>query len=299
MRFGKYSFQVSNRDKVFFPSNGITKGDLIDYYIKISDVMIPHLKDRPLSMQRFPDGIGEEGFYQKELPDYFPDWIGRVEVELEEENGSQMQVVCSCEASLIYLVDKGCVTFHVWPCRSDKLEYPDKLVFDLDPPDDDFEVVREAAFAIRDLFDDIKISSYPMTTGSRGVHIVAPIDRNYTFDEVRAFAEDVVRLLSKKNSDLFTVENRKDKRKGRLYLDTMRNVYGQTSVAPYSVRPIDGAPVATPLEWSELRGSSLNSQSYNMGNIFRRLGKRKDPWRRIYSYAQSLDEPRKLLNSLE
>lgn len=299
MSFGSITVQVTNRDKVFFPSDGITKGELIDYYVRISDIMLPHLKDRPTTLQRFPEGIKEEGFYQKEVPNYFPDWVERVKVETVGEDGSQQQVVCNNKATLAYLADKGCITIHIWPSRRDKLNYPDKLVFDLDPPDDDFEIVRDAALAMKKLFDKIELSSYPMTTGSRGIHIVAPIDRSENYDKVRQFAKRVVDFLANQNSDVFTVENRKDKRKGRLYLDTLRNAYGQTSVAPYSVRPIDGAPIATPLEWEELHESSLNSQSYNLENIFRRLGQTKDPWSRIYSYSQSLNKPSESLKSLK
>jgi bifunctional non-homologous end joining protein LigD len=296
LHIGRRRLTVSHMDKVFFPDAGLTKGDVVEYYRRLADTMLPHLRDRPLSLQRFPDGIGEEGFYQKDAPDYFPVWIRRVEVEVKEDKATQPQVVCDDAASLVYLASQACLTLHPWLSRADALDRPDKLIFDLDPPDDDFGPVRAAARALRGLLDDVGLVPYLMTTGSRGLHVAVPLDRQAEFDDVRAFAHDLAALLARREPKRFTVATRKAERKGRLFLDYLRNAYGQTAVAPYALRAKPGAPVATPLDWDELDDASLRSQTYTLGNIFRRLGQKDDPWRQMMRHRRSLDDPRQRLD---
>jgi bifunctional non-homologous end joining protein LigD len=288
-----HTVEISHRDKVFFPDKGLTKGDLVDYYQRIAQVMLPHLAGRPISMQRFPDGITGEGFYQKEAPDYFPDWIRQVEVLVEGEGEKQPQVVVDSSATLAYLANQACITPHTWLSRAGRLDQPDKLIFDLDPPEDDFDIVREAAFALHDLLEKAGLPAYVMTTGSRGLHVVLPLKASEGFDTVRDFAHGIAAALAAGEPEKWTVEVRKAKRNGRLFLDTMRNAYAQTSVPPYAVRALPGAPVAAPIEWDELRDRQLNSQTYSMMNIFRRLGQKPDPWADIYDHAMSLDHARK------
>ncbi len=295
-RFGRYTVETSNEDKVLFPDVGITKGDLIDYYTGVADTMLPHLKDRPLSMQRFPDGIAEDGFYEKKVPAYFPDWVDRVSVSTSQ--GRQQQVVCSNAATLAYLGQQACITPHVWLSRRDRLDVPDRLVVDLDPPGDDFEPVREAAFLARELFDDIGLTSYAMTTGSRGVHVVVPLARRDGFDDVRKFSQRFAKLLAAGNEDRLTVAQKKKDRGDRVYLDTSNNAYGQTTVAPYAVRARDGAPVATPLDWDELRDAKTTARRWTLGSIPRRLAQRDDPWRQFARRGASLDSARQKLEEL-
>ncbi|OPX70999.1 MAG: ATP-dependent DNA ligase [Methanoregulaceae archaeon PtaB.Bin009] len=283
-----HEIMVSNTRKVFFPDAGITKGDLINYYQKIAATMLPHMKGRPVSMERFPDGIGEEGFYQKEVPDYFPPWIRRIRVDLVE-GGAQDQVVCDSAATLVFLADQGCITPHTWLSLEGNLGQPDQLLVDLDPPDADFEPVREAAFLVKEFLDDLGLRSCVMTTGSRGLHVIVPIRPDLSFDQVREHAKEMAGDLASRNQKLLTDEIRKEKRKGRVFLDVLRNAYGQTSVPPYAVRPRPGAPIATPVEWDELSHESLVSASYTIRNIFRRLGQKEDPWKDIFSHRQSLD----------
>jgi bifunctional non-homologous end joining protein LigD len=285
------TIQVANLDKVIFPNQGITQGDLMDYYRRIAGTMLPYLEGRPLTMQRFPDGIQNDGFYQRKAPDYFPDWIRRIAVEVEEDNAKHLQVICDSEATLVYLVDQGLVTPHVWLSQADKLHYPDKLIFDLDPPDSDFKPVRLAAESLHDLLDDLGLAVFVMTTGSRGAHVVVPLDRSADFDAVRGFAKDVAQVLAGREPDRLTVEARKDERGDRLFLDYLRNAYGQNSVAPYAVRAKPDAPVATPLDWEELSDPDLHSQSYTMKNVFRRLGQKEDPWKGMMRHARSLSDP--------
>ena len=297
IKVGSRTIEVANLDKVMFPDEGITQGDLMDYYRRVSETMLPYLKGRPLTMQRFPDGIGEEGFYQKEAPDYFPDWIRRVSIEVKEEGQEQPQVICDDVATLVYLVDQGCITLHVWLSRADKLTHPDKLIFDLDPPDDDFELVRSAAQSLREMLESVGLLPFVMTTGSRGLHVVVPLDRSTDFDTVRSFAKDLAGILAEREADRLTTEVRKNKRGNRLLLDYLRNSYGQNTVAPYAVRAKPGAPVATPLDWDELSDSNLHSQTYTMQNIFQRLGQKEDPWKGMMRHARSLSEPRRQLDN--
>lgn len=289
--------EVSAADKVLFPDAGVTKGDLAGYYARIADTMLPHLEGRPVTMQRFPDGIGEEGFYQKKAPGHFPDWIRRVSIEVEERNESQPQVVCDDAATLLYLADQACITPHVWLSRANAFHHPDRLIFDLDPPSDDFDPVRFAARQLRDTLDEVGLSPFVMTTGSQGAHVIVPLDGSAAFDTVRTFAKDLADVVAARHPDRLTTAFRKNKRQGRLFLDYLRNAYAQNSVAPYAVRALPGAPVATPLDWDEL-GGDVHAQTYTLDNIHRRMGQTTDPWIDIQDAAGALDAPRNRLDDL-
>ena len=301
----KSTFEIDGRnihlehlDKILFPEDRISKADLVDYYKRMSATMLPHLHDRPLTMQRFPDGIQEGGFYQKEAPDYFPDRIHRVSIRVEEEGEEQDQITCENTATLVYLANQACITPHIWLSKADKIDFPDKLIFDLDPPDHDFAPVRQAAKFFYELLTSLDLQSFIMTTGSRGLHVVVPLDRTMNFDSVREFAHNAAELLAQRHSDQLTTAQRKEKRGNRLFLDYLRNAYGQNSVTPYALRPLPGAPVATPLGWDELDDPYLNAQSYNMNNIFRRLGQKEDPWKRIMDQTYSLTEAQEKLKAM-
>lgn len=291
-----HTIELSSLDKPFFPGEGLTKGDLVDYYRRVAEVMLPHLEGRPLTLHRFPEGIEGEGFFQQNTPAYFPEWIDRVTVE--KEGGETVHVVCNEAATLVYLANQNCVTPHAWLSRTGHLRRPDRLVFDLDPPDDRFELVRRAARSIRELLEALGLVPFLMTTGSRGLHVVAPLVPEADFDAVRAFAHAAAELLAARHPDALTVEQRKDKREGRLFLDYLRNAYGQTAVPPYAVRAKAGAPVATPLSWDELEGPALTARRYTIQNLFHRLGQKSDPWVRIDERAATLEEPQRRLNEL-
>jgi bifunctional non-homologous end joining protein LigD len=199
---------------------------------------------------------------------------------------------------LIYCANQASITQHIWLSKKDKLHYPDKMIFDLDPPEGEFKVVRECAKDFRKLFDELEMAAFLMTTGSKGIHLVLPLDRKAEFDEVREFAKDVAHLLADREPEKYTVETLKKKRKSRLFLDYLRNSYGQTAVAPYSLRARKGAPVATPLDWDEVGKKDLNAQSYHVGNIFRRLGRKEDPWKDFFKKSNSLTKARKKLDDM-
>jgi bifunctional non-homologous end joining protein LigD len=249
-------------------------------------------------MVRFPDGLVGERFYHKNVPEYFPDWIENVRVK--KEDGYVNHLVCNNAATLVYIANQACLTPHVWLSRKDKLDYPDQMIFDLDPPDDDFEPAREAAKLLRGLLEDeLELPTFVKTTGSRGVHLLVPLDRNSDFDTVREFASDVSKLLAKRYPDELTTELRLDKRAGRLFLDYLRNSYGQTAVAPYSLRARKGAPVATPLNWEEIDDRELHSKRYNIGNIFQRLEETGDPWSGMGRRQHSLHNAREILDEMK
>jgi bifunctional non-homologous end joining protein LigD len=289
--------QVTNADRVLFPKDGITKGDLVDYYRRVADTMLPHLRDRPLSMQRFPEGIGRSGFFQQEVSDHFPDWVARAEVP-RRGGGEVVHPVCNDARSLAYLANLGVVTLHTWTSRVGHLERPDRIVFDLDPPEDGGEVapVRDAARRVRDVLDELGLAAFVQTSGSRGFHVVTPLRPEAGFDEVSALAGDVAELIASQDPERLTVERRKAKRAGRLFLDVGRNVYAQTAVAPYSVRPKDGAPVATPIEWSEL--PRTEPRSYTLSSVPRRLARKPDPWASMEDKPGSYQTARERLDAL-
>jgi bifunctional non-homologous end joining protein LigD len=288
--------QVSRPGKVLFPESGVTKADLARYYERVAKQMLPHVKGRPVSMQRFPDGIGNYGFFHKDVPEHFPDWIERVEVR---KAGGTVTHAVTCDAdTLVYLADQACITPHVWLSRIPDLERPDRLVFDLDPSDGGFARVRRAARRTGELLEQLGLVPFAMITGSRGIHVWVPLRPRAGFDEVRRFARDVARLLAERHPKELTVEQRKAKRAGRILIDVMRNGYAQTAVPPYAVRPRPQAPVATPLEWDELSDSRLRPDRFTTRNVFRRLAARGDPWARISRRAKELKQPRRRLDDL-
>ncbi len=293
MKIHNRDIQVSNLEKVLFPDDQITKMDLINYYRKISAVMIPHLRNRPLTMQRYPDGIQDEGFYQKDIPGYFPPWIQRATLD-KREGGEITHVLANDQETLVFLANQACITYHIGLSTQDHINQPDKMIFDLDPPDGRFDLVSKAAWAIKGVLNHVKLDPYLMSTGSRGVHVVVPIIPDFSFNDIRALAKAVAEFVSRENNRDFTTEMEKKNRGNRVFIDYLRNAYGQTSVAPYSIRSMSGAPVATPLEWDELT-SGFNPRKYSMANIFRRLGQKEDPWKNIHSNLQPIHSMKDLM----
>lgn len=277
MKVDGREIEISHPDKVLFPESGITKKDLVDYYVKIAEHMLPFIHDRPLVMRRFPDGLEGEGFYQKEVPEYFPDWISTVEVELKK-GGTQQLVVADNAATLAYLANQACLTPHVWLSTVDSLNEPDRMIFDMDPPGEDWELVKQSSFMLRELLKDKGYDPLVMTTGSKGLHVVVPLDEKRGFDAVREEAQQIAQSMEDEDSEKFTTSASKSDRKKTLYVDTARNAYGQTGVAPYSLRARPGAPIATPVEWDEVSNIG-GPRHYHIGNIFQRLSKKKDIWR--------------------
>ncbi len=281
--------ELDNTEKLFFPDDGITKREMIEYYLRISPLILPHMTGRPVTMHRFPDGIYGDGFYQKEAPAYFPDWITRTAMPREDQANTNY-VLCDSPATLVYLVNQGCITPHLWLSRYDQPRHPDLLIFDLDPTDDDFEQVRKAAIQLRKILTELGLSVFVKTTGSRGLHVTSPLDRKADFELVYSFAKKIARLIVKIDPENLTVEQRIINRGRKVFIDTLRNNYAQTAVAPYALRAIAGAPIATPLEWHELEDANIQPQSFKLRNILQLLGKRVDPWADMWHKTGSIDD---------
>ncbi|MYY05771.1 MULTISPECIES: non-homologous end-joining DNA ligase [unclassified Streptomyces] len=285
--------EISRPDKVLFPDDGITKAELAGYYRTVARRMLPHLRERPLMLERFPDGIGGHGFMQKDVPGHFPDWVHRV--ELPKEGGTVTYPIADDTATLVYLAGQACVTPHRFLSRADRPDHPDRMVFDLDPPRDDFAPVREAALALHALLDELELPSLVMTTGSRGLHVVVALDRRDAFDDVRAFARAAAEVLVARRPDRFTTEARKKARGDRLYLDIQRNAYAQTAVTPYAVRARPGAPVAAPLAWEDIEDPDLDARRWTLRGADALLA--RNPWRHP-PRPRSLSRARTLLDAL-
>ncbi|MDQ1049803.1 non-homologous end-joining DNA ligase [Streptomyces sp. V4I2] len=300
VRAGRRTVEVHRPDKVLFPGDGgakeYTKGDLVDYYRSVAPFMLPHLRGRPLMLERHPDGIEGPRFMQKNTPENYPEWITRV--ELAKEGGTVCHTVCDDTATLLYLADQAALTLHRWLSRVGRVERPDRMVFDLDPSGDtvDFAAVREAAVLLGELLDELKLPSALMTTGSRGLHVVVPVDGHHDFDEVRTFARDVADTLVAGHPDRLTTAARKKERGERLYLDVQRNAYAQTAVVPFTVRAKPGAPVATPLAWSQLDDPGLDARRWTVADAVDQA--RTDPWAGVMSRGRSLGPARRRLNAL-
>ena len=287
LRVGSHHIALTHPDKLMYPGDGITKEDVVDYYRSVAEPFLRHAKGRPLTLQRFPDGIEREGFYQKQASESLPDWMPRVRVPLAD-GSSQVQLSADEEAAVVFLVQQGTIAFHTWGSRRGDLQRPDWIVFDLDPPSgEDFALARDAALELRGMLEDVGLTSFVMVTGSTGIHLRVPIRTGPKFDEARAFARSVVDALARAHPDTMTTEVRKKKRRGRLFLDVARNALGQTAIAPYSLRPRDGAPVAAPLDWDEL-GRIASADRYTMSSLLRRMAQRDDPWKGMGRSAADL-----------
>ena len=296
---GGITVTLSRTDKVLFPADGITKGDLIAYYERVADPMLAFLRDRPIMMARYPDGINGPRLVQKNVPAYFPDWITRAEVP--KQDGTVHHAIFDKPATLVYVANQACIEVHAFLSRTDKLDFPDQLIVDLDPEDQEhFPDVRRAAQWTRELFDgDLGLRSYVRTTGGRGLHVVVPLDRRADFDTVRDFAHQVARVLAARHPDVLTAEQRKDKRGDRLYLDMGRNAYAQTAVASYSVRARPGATVATPLHWDEVEDAGLTPGRFTIRTVPDRLDSVPDPWEGFPGRGQDLSKAAERLTALD
>lgn len=251
-----------------------------------------YLLDRPLVLQRFPDGIDAGGFYQKQVPEFYPGWIDTVDVATAD---GRQRLVCGANREVLaYLANQACITLHAWLARRAHLDRPDQMIFDLDPPSADaFGAVKAAARELRALLDLVGLPSWVKTTGSKGLHVMVVLDGRAGFDAVRALARRIAERLVAAAPRAYTTEQRIAARGDRVYIDVMRNAYAQTAVAPYAVRARRGAPVATPLEWRELDDAALTAQRFTMRNLFERLERRDDPWgdafKRRFSAARAIE----------
>jgi bifunctional non-homologous end joining protein LigD len=284
MRAGRRDVPLTHSGKVLFPDDGITKEDLAAYYRDAAPRMVALVRDRPVSLQRFNDGIARPGFFQKNVERGAPPWLKRVKVG--KRGGSLWHVLANDAATLVWLANQNCITPHVWLARADRLERPDRMIFDLDPATaNDFTLVRRTARELGDVLREVGVEPFAMTTGSKGVHVVVALQRRHAFDKVRDAAVAVAGELVARRPRELTTEFYKRKRDGRLFVDVNRNAYAATAVPPYAVRPLPGAPVATPLDWDELSDRRLTAQRFTLRTV---LDRDPDVWAGIPRAAGAL-----------
>ncbi|MGN6168701.1 MAG: non-homologous end-joining DNA ligase [Solirubrobacteraceae bacterium] len=292
VRAGRRSVEISRPGKALFPC-GITKADLASYYEQVARAMLVHIRGRPLNLERYPDGIEGERIMQQRAGRYFPAWVKRARVA--KKGGSVDHVVATDAATLVYLAGQACITLHPWLSRADRLYQPDRLIFDLDPSNGKPAEVLRAARTMFDLVRELGLQPWVMTSGSRGYHVTVPLRRGADFDATREFAREVATLASRREPRLFTTEQRKAKREGRILIDVMRNAYAHSAVAPYAVRARRGAPVATPLHPDELGERDTRPDRWTLRSLPPRLERDGDPWARIGSAAQTIGAARRRL----
>ncbi len=285
---GEREIVVSNLDKVMWPEAGITKYELIYYYATISSYIMPHLKNRPLVLQRFPGGVNEQGFYQKNIPPNSPEYVKDIAIIHEDEKEVSYIVADNIE-TLIWLGNQAAVELHPWLSSVDSLDCPDYVVFDLDPMEkSSFEDVTEVALVLKDILDQLQLSSYPKTSGATGIQVYVPLQPVYPYREVRGFAEAVCKVINSRLSRMTTMERSVNRRDGKIYLDYLQNVRGKTLIAAYSPRPLPGAPVSMPLKWDELKAGHLKPTDYNIYNALVRVREFDDLFAGVLSEKQSL-----------
>jgi bifunctional non-homologous end joining protein LigD len=280
---------ITHPEKVLFPDDGITKGELAAYYQQVAPVMVPHLRGRPATMERYPAGIGAKGFIQKNLGKGTPAWLARVEVP--KHGGTVVHPLLDDARSLAWMANQNCVTPHVWNRRVPDLAHPDLCIFDLDPGRDDPAALRDAALAVRDLLAELGAASWVKTSGSKGFHIVVPLDGTAGVEAVAHVADRVGRELVRRHPDRLTQEFAKADRGGRIYVDTGRNGYSATVAAPYAVRPRAGAPVSAPCTWDELASGAVGPRAFTLRTMGERLAAVGDLWADLHARPSALPAP--------
>jgi bifunctional non-homologous end joining protein LigD len=267
---------ITHPEKVLFPADGITKGELAGYYEMISPLMLPHIRRRPVTMERFPAGIGQKGFMHKSVTKGFPEWLERVEVP--KKDGSVHHPLITDTRSLLWVVNQNTITPHVWTSRAPDLYHPDVCVFDLDPSDDRPEPLRRAVLALRDLLAELDLPSWVKTSGSKGYHVVVPLDGKTDMGKVAGFAHRVGEVFVRRHPTDLTQEFSKADRRGRIYVDTGRNGYSATFAAAYAVRPKPGAPVSAPCSWEEIERGDIGPRTFTLRTMAARAESVGDLW---------------------
>lgn len=284
--------EISSRDKVMFPEPGISKGELVDYYAAVSDVMLPHLIDRPLTLQRFPSGIHQKGFMQKNSPDYFPDYIERCAIG--KNDGETLHPVIHDFDGLLYLANQNTITFHAPTSRASSLFHPDRLIFDLDPTPGRVDDARHAARILKEFLDQLGMASFPMTTGSKGFHLVTALDASSTQTVAAEVAQSIAVLATAHAPDRLTLEFQKKNRQDRVFVDWLRNGHTATAVVAWSVRPRSGASVAMPITWPEL--DEVEPDEWTIHNALERL--EENSWHGFAESATGLEVAHTALREL-
>jgi bifunctional non-homologous end joining protein LigD len=281
---------ISHPDKLLFPADGITKAALASYYQLVAPVILPHLRMRPVTMERYPSGIEKKGFIQKDVSKGFPEWLERVEVP--KHGGTVRHPLINDARALEWMANQNCITPHVWNRRVPDLHHPDLCVFDLDPLRDEPAVLRTAALALGDLLLELGLRSWVKTSGSKGFHMVVPLDGSADVEAVAWFAHRVAAELVARHPEQLTQEFSKADRGGRIFIDTGRNNYSATFAAPYAVRPLPGAPVSAPCTWDELKSGMVGPRTFTLAGVGARVAEVGDLWSDLYHRPASLPDLR-------
>jgi bifunctional non-homologous end joining protein LigD len=279
---------ITHPEKVLFPDDGITKGELAAYYEAIAPAMLPHIRARPVTMERYPSGIGHKGFMHKDVSKGFPEWLERVEVP--KKDGTVHHPLVTDTRSLLWLANQNTITPHVWSSRAPHVFQPDICVFDLDPSEDEPQVLRTAVLAVRDLLADLGLPCWVKTSGSKGFHVVIPLDGSAGFGDVSEFAHATGTILVARHPGQLTQEFSKSDRGGRIYVDTGRSGYSATFAAAYAVRAKPGAPVSAPCSWDEIERGEAGPQTFTLRTIANRVADVGDLWSEMERQPCSLRE---------
>ncbi len=284
----EHRFLLTGLDHVIWPEDGITRADLVDYYLDVADHVLPFLVNRPLSLLKTAESPAGDWVYQKTAPPGLPAWIPTRRIRSEHAAmGYADHLIGSDRAAMTYMINLGAVSFHPWSCTVDAVDRPDQLLFDLDPTEIAFREVRNAALLIRDLLAGFKLRAWVKTSGGSGLHLMVPLEPIHTFDSVLTAAEVITRMARNREPTLFTLDMRRARRRGKILIDVHRNHRGATLVSPYSVREHAGAPVAMPVEWPELE-RAMYPEDFHLKNTRDRLHQRGDPMRDFFEHRQSL-----------
>jgi len=287
---------ITHPEKVLFPDDGITKGELAAYYEMIAPIILPHIRNRPVTMERFPAGIGRKGFLQKDVSKGFPVWLRRVEVP--KKDGVVHHPIVTDTQSLLWLANQNSITPHVWTSRAPNVYYPDLCVFDLDPSVEDSDMLRAAALAVRNLLDELGLPSWVKTSGSKGYHIAVPLDGKANMGDVEKFAHGVGSLLVRRYPTNLTQEFHKVDRGTRILVDTGRNGWSATHASVYAVRARAGAPVSAPCTWEELASGEVGPRTFTLRNMGARIKAVGDLWSEMRTRRRSLKRPLQKLRAL-
>lgn len=282
-------FALSNLDKVLWPEDGYTKGEMINYYVRIAPYLIPHLSQRPLVLTRYPNGISGKSFYQKNAPDYLPEWISTYPWYSSDSDRVINFILAEETAALAWLANQACLEMHPWLSRIGSIDYPDFAVVDLDPsPGSKYQDVIDIALAVKQLLDSLKLRSYPKTSGSLGLHIYIPLENRYTYEETRRFTQTIAAMICNVLPQIATIERTVNRRGTKVYVDYLQNVQGKTLSSVYSIRPRRGAPVSTPLLWEEV--PYVKPADFTIKSILARVEAQGDLFASVLSDHQSLDD---------
>jgi bifunctional non-homologous end joining protein LigD len=287
---------ITHPEKVLFPEDGITKGELASYYDMIAPLMVPHIRRRPITMERYPAGIGEPGFMHKSVSKGFPEWLERVDAP--KKNGTVHYALVTDRRSLVWLANQNCITPHVWTSRAPHLYRPDICVFDLDPAEEEPDVLRAAALGLRDLLGELGLPSWVKTSGSKGFHVAVPLDGKAGFGEAARFSDNVGAILVGRDPKHLTQEFSKADRGGRILIDTGRNRPGATFAAVYAVRARAGAPVSAPCTWEEIERSQIGPRTVTLRTMAERVASVGDLWKGMSRRGRSLRRPLERLRAL-